>query len=98
MSASAKDLLHKLLDIDPKVRITADQAINHPWVLGRSATRSYLASPGHIGQRRKELMSPKISLEDKCNRIRGEGPLESVFESPEGKGGIGVIPKRKNSF
>ena len=61
VSNSAKDLLQKLLDIDPKTRITAQQALLHPWVQGRSASKGFLASPGKIGERRRELMSPKIT-------------------------------------
>ncbi|XP_059318068.1 calcium-dependent protein kinase 29-like [Lycium ferocissimum] len=32
ISASAKDLLKKMLTVDPKRRITADQALEHPWL------------------------------------------------------------------
>jgi calcium-dependent protein kinase len=31
LSANAKDLINKLLQYEPKKRITADQAIEHPW-------------------------------------------------------------------
>jgi serine/threonine protein kinase len=49
LSASAKDLLNHLLDINPRTRYTAEQALNHPWVRGDTAPRSnLLASPGRI--------------------------------------------------
>lgn len=49
LSASAKDLLSHLLDIDPKRRYTAEQAMEHPWVRGATASKdSLLQSPGRI--------------------------------------------------
>ncbi len=76
VSNSAKDLLQKLLDIDPKTRITSQQALMHPWVQGKSASKGFLASPGKIGERRKELMSPKITPQvrkDIIKEDRAEG-------------------------
>lgn len=49
LSASAKDLLSHLLDVNPVTRYTADQAMAHPWVRGDTASRaSLLASPKRI--------------------------------------------------
>ncbi len=51
LSASAKDLLHNLLDVNPKTRFTAEQALNHPWVSGRTVQpNSYLQSPSILGE------------------------------------------------
>eukprot|EP00562_Extubocellulus_spinifer_P005422 CAMPEP_0178520944 /NCGR_PEP_ID=MMETSP0696-20121128/27681_1 /TAXON_ID=265572 /ORGANISM="Extubocellulus spinifer, Strain CCMP396" /LENGTH=497 /DNA_ID=CAMNT_0020151849 /DNA_START=103 /DNA_END=1596 /DNA_ORIENTATION=- len=51
LSPSAKDLLSKLLDIDPRRRYTAEQALAHPWVAGKTASKdSLLQSPGRIHQ------------------------------------------------
>lgn len=51
LSVSAKDLLQSLLDVNPKTRFTAEQALNHPWVSGRSVQpNSYLQSPSLIGE------------------------------------------------
>ena len=50
LSASAKDLLHNLLDVNPKTRFTAEQALNHPWVAGRTVQlNNYLQSPSMMG-------------------------------------------------
>merc|ERR1712232_121509 len=47
VSDSAKDLLSKLLNTEPSQRFTAEQALRHPWVQGRTASPSaLLASPG----------------------------------------------------
>eukprot|EP01033_Poteriospumella_lacustris_P019365 gene19365-14007_t len=72
LSASAKDLLHNLLEIDPKQRFTADQAMNHPWVAGRTVlVDNYLQSPCILGERRRELRSPlaSASIQDIYNSV-----------------------------
>jgi len=49
LSDSAKDLLSHLLDINPRTRFTAEQALSHPWVEGKTAPAdSLLQSPGRI--------------------------------------------------
>lgn len=49
LSKSAKDLLNHLLDVDSRRRYTAEQAFDHPWVRGETASRdSLLQSPGRI--------------------------------------------------
>lgn len=51
LSPSAKDLLQKLLEVNPKLRLTADQALAHPWVTGRTVNpNSYLQSPSFLGK------------------------------------------------
>mmetsp|Transcript_51845 Transcript_51845/g.62462 ORF Transcript_51845/g.62462 Transcript_51845/m.62462 type:complete len:481 (+) Transcript_51845:54-1496(+) len=50
LSPSAKDLLSHLLDINPKTRYTAEQALKHPWVTGEDApSNSILQNPGCMG-------------------------------------------------
>lgn len=49
LSPSAKDLVAKLLDVNPRTRFTAKDASEHPWVQGNSAPQnSMLQSPGKI--------------------------------------------------
>ena len=56
LSSSAKDLLYNLLDVDPKRRYTAEQALSHPWVIGKTVQpNNYLQSPSLIGQNRQEM-------------------------------------------
>jgi calcium/calmodulin-dependent protein kinase I len=40
ISASAKDLIKKLLTTDPAKRLTAKQALEHPWVQGADASQT----------------------------------------------------------
>lgn len=37
ISSSAKDLISKLLKFEPELRITAAQALQHPWITGAGA-------------------------------------------------------------
>jgi serine/threonine protein kinase len=101
LSASAKDLLHNLLDVDPKRRFTAHQALNHPWVTGRSVVaNNYLTSPGIIGERRKELRSPMTpSMQAMRDRIANQSPAgQGLLKS--GVTGTNTVNSRprKNSF
>ena len=76
LSSSAKDLLHNLLEINPKDRFTADQALNHPWVSGKTVqANNYLQSPCVLGERRKELRSPLPAnyIQDMHSRVVTQG-------------------------
>ncbi|XP_002736839.1 calcium/calmodulin-dependent protein kinase type IV-like [Saccoglossus kowalevskii] len=42
VSLNAKDLIMKLLVLDPKKRLTAKEALRHPWVLGNAAKFSHM--------------------------------------------------------
>ena len=33
VSDEAKDLIRKLMEIDPKQRLSAKEALNHPWII-----------------------------------------------------------------
>jgi len=44
VSDSAKDLIRKLLQVDPKKRWTAEQVLKHPWVQGSTAKAEALGS------------------------------------------------------
>lgn len=40
VSDSAKDVLYKLLEINPSKRMSAAQALRHPWIAGETASRN----------------------------------------------------------
>ncbi|XP_062517007.1 calcium/calmodulin-dependent protein kinase type IV-like [Corticium candelabrum] len=43
VSLNAKDLISKLIVLDPRKRLTAKEALNHPWVQGRAAKSDHMA-------------------------------------------------------
>ncbi|RNA34345.1 peripheral plasma membrane CASK isoform X2 [Brachionus plicatilis] len=51
ISDSAKDLVKKMLTLDPGSRITAEQALNHPWI----SERDKYASKKHLMQTVEEI-------------------------------------------
>lgn len=57
LSSSAKDLLAHLLDVDPRRRYSAEQALKHPWVKGETAPKNLLESPRLI--RKSPKRSPR---------------------------------------
>mmetsp|Transcript_17169 Transcript_17169/g.17248 ORF Transcript_17169/g.17248 Transcript_17169/m.17248 type:complete len:427 (+) Transcript_17169:53-1333(+) len=59
LSLPAKDLLQRLLAVDPKDRMHAEQAMRHPWVVGRAVTpNNYLQSPSILAGKRRDERSP----------------------------------------
>lgn len=44
LSDGVKDLIQKLLVLDPRKRMTAKEAINHPWVKGETASDKVISS------------------------------------------------------
>lgn len=44
VSDSAKDLITKLLQVDPKKRLTAEEVLKHPWVQGSTAKKEAFPS------------------------------------------------------
>jgi len=44
ISDSAKDLIQRMLTVDAKKRITADEALEHPWILGHTAKEDKLST------------------------------------------------------
>jgi len=80
LSDSAKDLLEKLLDINPATRYTAEQALRHPWVTGAAAPKeSLLESPGRI--KRSPRIPPKVP-----SRHRRQRSKDYNYMSPTSSG------------
>ncbi|NWS77872.1 KCC4 kinase, partial [Crotophaga sulcirostris] len=44
VSLNAKDLVRKLIVLDPKKRLTVSQALEHPWVTGKAAKFAHMDS------------------------------------------------------
>lgn len=88
LSTSAKDLLHNLLDVNPKTRFTAEQALNHSWISGKSVqANNYLQSPSIMaGERRKEMLKSPM-MQAMQSRMNATGNPNG---SSNAVGGIGA--------
>ncbi len=97
LSDSAKDLLMHLLDCDPRTRYTAEQALAHPWVTGRSVKiDNYLQSPKVIRTPRTPAGGGKVKSKDKVAELLKVRKKEgSAIKGKSGNGG-GIV--RKNSI
>eukprot|EP00931_Biecheleriopsis_adriatica_P061758 TRINITY_DN37152_c0_g1_i1.p1 TRINITY_DN37152_c0_g1~~TRINITY_DN37152_c0_g1_i1.p1 ORF type:complete len:617 (+),score=113.37 TRINITY_DN37152_c0_g1_i1:79-1929(+) len=65
VSEEAKDLLAKLLDIDPSARITATQALQHPWLASLVARNSVPLTPSKAAyslvRRKSQLLEDSVA-------------------------------------
>lgn len=104
LSAPAKDLLQHLLDTNPKTRYTAQQALDHPWVSGKTVQlNNYLQSPSMMLERRKELRSPRVTHETygSSNGKKPATTLDVIREETHNSRNVGGMAPglvRKNSI
>ena len=62
LSASAKDLLHNLLEVDPKSRYNVNQVLKHPWITGNSVLKdNQLKSPTYLAEKNFELFRKPLN-------------------------------------
>ena len=89
LSPSAKDILQKLLDVDPKTRYTAAQALSHPWVSGKTVLpNNYLQSPSLLGEFSSFTLLPSndtLSRREKENPIAGDPSHEESTGADGGR-------------
>ena len=60
LSSSALDLLSKLMEPDPKKRMTAHDMLHHPWVTGETARKDVMED---IDKRLKAIQRYKSGIE-----------------------------------
>jgi len=85
LSASAKNLLSHLLDVNPRTRYTAEQALEHPWVRGETAPKgNLLASPGRIKQSPAIIGSAKNGRYNKAGGAAGRKNPNLTPPAPSG--------------
>jgi len=77
VSPSAKELVSLLLKLDAKERLTAQQALEHPWIVGLTAS----------GEQQLEVPEKMIhqSLEYKTNADKHSGEFQRPSEDNSGK-------------
>jgi len=82
LSASAKDLLAHLLDVDPRKRYTAEQAYKHSWVQGETAPReNLLESPRLIRKSPRTPQAPIPSRRGTPNQARSKNKVANHLNS-----------------
>uniref|UniRef100_A0A8C4ICX1 Si:ch211-27e6.1 n=1 Tax=Dicentrarchus labrax TaxID=13489 RepID=A0A8C4ICX1_DICLA len=79
VSNLAKDFIQRLLPLDPATRLTADQAIRHPWVVTMAASSSMMNLHRSISQNLRQrasrsssrsLLSPKHYVSSKRHHFQ----------------------------
>lgn len=81
ISAEAKDCVAKLLTVDPDARMTAEEALTHPWVF-KMCGASNLDGERRAGGRRCPACTPACLLEEKpqtANRASLAKQMRSVL-------------------
>jgi serine/threonine protein kinase len=80
ISNSAKDLLSKLLEVNPSRRLTAGRALQHPWVSGETASKNaVLGTPKLL-----EAMRLNHSYGSPTTYVRpGTDSIASLYVPPE---------------
>ncbi|KAL7559111.1 hypothetical protein ACA910_017522 [Epithemia clementina (nom. ined.)] len=92
LSPSSKDLLAHLLDVNPRTRYTAEQALAHPWVQGETApSNTLLASPRRIKRNTVE-QNPAVGVVRDHAKARQQNELQADPGPPAAR----VV--RKKSF
>lgn len=71
---SFQDLIGKMLQLDPKKRITAEKALQHPWVKGSAAKNE------HMGQAQNKIKEFNAARKMRVSVAMELPPLSSVFK------------------
>jgi len=77
VSDAAKDLIRKLLTVDPKKRFTAEQVLSHPWISG-SAASSKSFGPSH--NLRLKMLQARRRLRRGVHMIMAANKFSGMFQ------------------
>jgi hypothetical protein len=89
-------LLVHLLDVDPNTRYTAEQALNHPWVMGKTVNKGILLQSPQMMRalpRIQDTPQTPQGMRDMAVRLRQQSGQTSTYGSSlnpiqeEAKGG-----------
>jgi calcium/calmodulin-dependent protein kinase I len=80
VSDSAKDLISKLLVVDPKKRLTAEQVLEHPWVSGKTAADTSLDS---VATRLSEYRSARGRFKKAVNAVNAINAMKRMTAPSE---------------
>jgi len=103
ISDSAKDILLKLLDINPDTRYTVDRALAHPWVTGEKASSSAMTITNLRIMVAKKKFKRAVETIRTCYRFRivlkqkqGDTPREAASEEIEDKRNTAADKEKEN--
>eukprot|EP00873_Tetraselmis_striata_P041069 jgi/Tetstr1/461333/TSEL_006459.t1 len=88
ISDLAKDLIRKLIEVDPKKRLSARQALHHPWVTGPQAQVDLSGTRQNMENRMRKKLKAKVRSVIAANRMKllagamGAGKMDDTV--PEG--------------
>ncbi|KAM3936788.1 calcium/calmodulin-dependent protein kinase type IV-like [Leptodactylus fuscus] len=82
ISLNAKHLVKKLIVLDPKKRLTASQALHHPWVTGRAAKLSHM----DCTQKKLQEFNAKRKLKAAMKAVVASSRLGNNHNSEKSKG------------
>jgi len=84
ISDSAKDLVRRLLTVDPKTRITAEEVLQHPWVRGTTAKGMTFGSSHTL---RLKLLQARRKLKRTVRSIMAINKFAHALDVASKKGG-----------
>lgn len=70
VSDLAKDLIRRLICVDPKKRLTATQALDHPWVKVQQSTKDLLGTRQNLENHLKKKFRAKVKSVMAANRMK----------------------------
>jgi serine/threonine protein kinase len=85
LSSSAKDLLVHLLDVNPRSRYTAEQALNHPWVAGKNVSKTVMLQSPRLMRDLARIQATPTNPESTralAQRQRQQGATTTTYGSP----------------
>lgn len=94
ISDSAKDLVKKLLTVDPKQRYTAKQVLSHPWISGSAASTKQF-SAAHA--KRIMLLQAKRRLRKSVQTIMAINKFYNVLDQLKGASSSPTSPSSSSS-
>jgi serine/threonine protein kinase len=84
ISDSAKDLVRKLLTVDPKQRYTAEQVLKHPWIAGGATNKAF----GADHTKRLRMLQARRRLRKGVQMIIAINKFSNLFESLSTEAGL----------
>ncbi|PHZ12421.1 calcium/calmodulin dependent protein kinase 2 [Rhizopus microsporus ATCC 52813] len=78
ISAEAKNLIDRLLTFDPKDRITAEEALEHPWIMNKEEYGFNLAPTVRKGFNNRRTLQSLITVVAAINKMRIHHPLADL--------------------